>query len=279
MDMVICMNCGQKGHKFRACPEPILSYGIACFIQNKQLKHPREDIESNTWLCLAIRRRHTYSYVDYLRGKYSISDVKYQRSLFSRMTKREQVIIGSKPFNTMWSNLWLENEYPSHQIISNKYKKNASNKHLNMLQIWFDKEHQCIAKSKWDEPEWGIPKGRRNSDESNRCVAMREFWEETGIEIKKVHIIPNTLIKEAYIANNGHRYCNQYFIATWNSDMPFDLTDIKPSHSSMYSFKAEIGDVQLLTKAEFLSKTRDYEMHKLDTIESCFSLLEHSKID
>ena len=279
MDMVICMNCGQKGHKFRECPEPILSYGIACFIQNKQLKHPRKDIELNTWLCLGIRRRHTYSYVDYMRGKYSISDVKYQRSLFSRMTVDEQNMIRSTTFNTMWSDLWLEKEYPSHQVISNKYKRHAHNKHLNMLPIWFDQKGTCLAKSSWIEPEWGIPKGRRNNDESNRCVAMREFWEETGIEIKHIQIIPNILIKECYTANNGHHYSNQYFAATWNGEKPLDLNDIKPTHSKMYSFKAEIGDIQLLTKEEFLQKLRKYETHKQTTIESCFSLLEHSKID
>jgi 8-oxo-dGTP pyrophosphatase MutT (NUDIX family) len=32
----------------------------------------------------------------------------------------------------------------------------------------------------WEEPEWGFPKGRRDTQESDWVCALREFKEETG---------------------------------------------------------------------------------------------------
>jgi hypothetical protein len=54
MSKLQCMNCGKDGHKFRHCSKPILSYGIACFIQNEQLLNPKELIDKKDWLCICI---------------------------------------------------------------------------------------------------------------------------------------------------------------------------------------------------------------------------------
>ena len=39
-----CLNCGKYGHQFKACDEPIISYGIICFnsgslINNKAIEN------------------------------------------------------------------------------------------------------------------------------------------------------------------------------------------------------------------------------------------------
>ena len=46
-----------------------------------KLAKPNPTVSPDEWMCISIQRKHTYSYVDYLRGKYSLSDTKYQRSL------------------------------------------------------------------------------------------------------------------------------------------------------------------------------------------------------
>jgi 8-oxo-dGTP pyrophosphatase MutT (NUDIX family) len=152
-------------------------------------------------------------------------------------------------------------------VISNKYKKNAADKHVVMKTKWFDSNGNCLVHSKWTEAEWGLPKGRRNNNESNLNVAFREFWEETGIIKNYIRIIHPNPVNETYVANNNHTYCNNYFIATWNSSDVFNINKIIKTHKHLYSFKAEISAIYLYTKEEFISKLREYEMSKKILIE------------
>lgn len=272
-----CMNCGKIGHKFRSCPKPIMSYGIACFIKNKQLARPNTRVSPDEWMCIFIQRRHTYSYVDYLRGKYSIHDTKYHKSLIKRMTQQEIENIASKPFDDLWENLWMEKEFPSHSTVSKKYKQNAKHKHEKMKELWFCRD----IKSEWNKgAEWGLPKGRRNMSERSLEVAKREFWEETGIQMKDITLLTHKeseMICENYIANNGHHYNNLYAIAVWKQSAgQLNLEEVKQRHSHMYSFKAEISNIQAFSQKEIPIIIRSYEIWKQSCIDRCFSVI-HSK--
>ena len=50
---------------------------------------------------------------------------------------------------------------------------------------------ELIQKSttKWTEPEWGFPKGRREYHETDVDCSKREFQEETGISSRKINMI------------------------------------------------------------------------------------------
>jgi 8-oxo-dGTP pyrophosphatase MutT (NUDIX family) len=62
------------------------------------------------------------------------------------------------------------------------------NKHITLQQLIQE------SKTTWDCPEWGFPKGRRNSYESELNCALREYEEETGYEKRDIAIINNKLI-------------------------------------------------------------------------------------
>ena len=47
------------------------------------------------------------------------------------------------------------------------------------------------SKTKWETPEWGFPKGRRNLKESNLDCSRREFMEETGLESEDFNVFYN----------------------------------------------------------------------------------------
>ena len=56
----VCNNCGKQGHSFHHCKLPITSYGIILFTYiDKKLNF------------LMIRRKDTFGYIDFIRGKYS----------------------------------------------------------------------------------------------------------------------------------------------------------------------------------------------------------------
>ena len=57
---IVCNNCGNKGHLYRDCKHPILSYGILLFHQ---------DIHCNFKIVM-IERKNSISYIEFLRGKY-----------------------------------------------------------------------------------------------------------------------------------------------------------------------------------------------------------------
>ena len=55
-----CNNCGNKGHYYRNCRHPILSYGIILYKENKD----------NQINIVMVERKDTLAYIEFLRGKY-----------------------------------------------------------------------------------------------------------------------------------------------------------------------------------------------------------------
>ena len=56
----VCNNCGKQGHLFHQCKLPITSYGIILFRKSESgLQY------------LMIRRKDSFGYIDFIRGKYS----------------------------------------------------------------------------------------------------------------------------------------------------------------------------------------------------------------
>ena len=58
---IYCDNYRLAGHKFRKCNMPITSYGIIVFRRSKE-----QGIQY-----LMIRRKDSFGYIDFIRGKYS----------------------------------------------------------------------------------------------------------------------------------------------------------------------------------------------------------------
>ena len=67
---IYCNNCGKNGHVYHQCKLPITSIGIVAFrIKDKIPEY------------LMIRRKDTLGYVDFMRGKYSLSNKEYLLNL------------------------------------------------------------------------------------------------------------------------------------------------------------------------------------------------------
>jgi len=122
------MNCGKYGHNFKTCKEPIISCGIICFnislpnykidkfLFNKFLNiedfnyqniHYIDKINfhNNKIKFLLIQRKHSFSYIEFLRGLYKETDEPKIKSLFNLMSKSEVQLIKDNDFQTLWFNL------------------------------------------------------------------------------------------------------------------------------------------------------------------------------
>jgi 8-oxo-dGTP pyrophosphatase MutT (NUDIX family) len=208
---IFCNNCGKYGHMSYQCNTPITSIGIIAFRNS-----PYKDSHKPKREYLLIRRKDTLGYIDFIRGKYSVYNKQYILNMFKQMSneERQRILKYAKEENTqdygfkLWQQLWTNEPlsitpfsqyqaYSSHKT-ENKYFKATEEKtskdkftilangrgmgkgrHPFHLQTLVD-ECKQFPEWSWDEPEWGFPKGRRDTEESDWVCALREFKEETG---------------------------------------------------------------------------------------------------
>ena len=75
----ICNNCGKQGHLFHQCKLPITSYGIILF---------RSSLKGLQFLML--RRKDSFGYIDFMRGKYSPYNVEHIQNIVNEMSINEK---------------------------------------------------------------------------------------------------------------------------------------------------------------------------------------------
>jgi 8-oxo-dGTP pyrophosphatase MutT (NUDIX family) len=209
-----CVNCGKYGHSFRDCKEPTSSYGIIavriCYEDEKPIPE-----------YLLIRRRDSLGYIDFLRGKYSLSNSDYIQILINQMTQIEHTRLLSTPFDSLWTNLW--NAQNTRQYRSEyEHAKKTFETIKTTGDIHGKQLHKYIsdATARWEDPEWGFPKGRRSPHESELDCALREFCEETGLKQKDICIREDETPEcEEYCGTNGIQYRHKYFIGDCISDV------------------------------------------------------------
>jgi 8-oxo-dGTP pyrophosphatase MutT (NUDIX family) len=270
-----CTNCGKSGHNNKNCTEPITSCGIICiniknlpikrletFLYNKfidiqdfnyknlnflnKLYKYKDDIKF-----LLIQRKHSLSYIEFIRGRYNDKDINNLTYLFSLMSKSEIENIKNNEFQVLWDNLW---------------RKTARNKNfikeLNNSKIKFNycKKNNLFynLNTTYETPEWGFPKGRRNRFEKNLDCAIREFEEETNYNN---YVLYNRInfIEEVFKGTNNIDYKHIYYLAGSDSDNIENINDIY-----------EIGNIGWYTYDETIQLLRKYDTTKIDIVNQIY---------
>lgn len=281
-----CNNCGKKGHLNKKCLYPVISNGIICIKMNNKIikinkilkslmtnnnsKYLELDYEpylNDSFIdikFLLIRRKNTYSYVEFIRGKYDFNNINYIIKLLKHMTKEELENIKNKTFDEIWRSFWLSESYSKKHI--NEY--HISKKKYNKLNKNYTEKIKNIV-TIWEHPEWGFPKGRRLNKENNFNCANREFKEETGLRSIDYEIIKIKPLHEVYIGINNVKYQHQYYIAQ-------SLTDIKmvinPENSDQYQ---EISDIGWFSYKETLNMIRPYNIEKKNIVKNINNILKY----
>ena len=185
---VYCNNCGIKGHVYKDCLSPILSCGVILC---------KEEDDSSEYKVLMIKRKDSLCYIDFLRGKYKISDIEYIQILVDKMTINEKDKLLENMFDDLWINLWNLDGLTTDLVEKNDYKEGK--KKYESLKKGFYREKQLYkldhfiksSKTGYKECEWEFPKGRRNKHEKNKDCAIREVQEETNYMITDYDMISN----------------------------------------------------------------------------------------
>lgn len=243
-----CTNCSKQGHGFRDCYYPVSSYGIIAFKKiDNQIKY------------LLVQRRHSIGYIDLVRGKYTPRE-DCLRTLVNEMTIEEKQDIINLDFDTIWNKLWVNKKS---RVFINEYE-NAKKKFQKM-----DVKNmilESLKETKWNESEFSIPKGRKNTSEKILDCALREFTEETGINTENLKCIFPMPIEELFMGSNGVMYKHIYYIAEANT------SDIPEIDNSNYLQVGEIKYINWFSYKEAMNVFRNYDktkraiIHKVNNI-------------
>lgn len=253
-----CNNCDKLGHTFHTCRKPIESNGVIAFRLNS----------NNVMEYLAVCRRHTFGYIDFMRGKYGINNKSHIKDIIYEMTNKEKYNILNLSFLDNWKKLWgsttnayylNEKVYAGEKFKMLKQGVTINGEYYNIDQII----REC--KSSWDTPEWGFPKGRKNYKEESLKCALREWSEETGIPNYSIDIITNIqTFDEVIIGSNYSSYKDRYYLANLKNE--FYNIPIKFQ-------KSEMSDAKWLSYSELKDIIRPYNKERIKIIKNVDNLL------
>ena len=109
---ILCNNCGKQGHLFHQCKLPITSYGIIVFRK-----------QDNEYKYLMIRRKDSFGYIDFIRGKYSPYNIYQIQKIVDEMSIQEKERILVESFEELWEQMWGETmnmQYKNEELVSSK---------------------------------------------------------------------------------------------------------------------------------------------------------------
>lgn len=240
----LCNNCGNYGHLFYNCKKPITSLGIITYRYNLE-----GDIEY-----LLVQRKDTLGYVDFLRGKYSDTNLFQLKNIIGEMSSVEIERIQTHEYKELWYKLW------------NKVTESYDTKNEEKFNFIKKTKSELFIHSNWNEPEWGFPKGRRNFKERDLECALREFEEETGYLKKDLRFIKNmNPMEEIFTGSNLKSYKHRYFLAYMHYEDTLTDTNYQ---------KSEIGAMKWFTYEEVIRRIRPYNIERLDLLKDIHFLID-----
>ena len=262
-DNIYCTNCGKVGHIYKNCKNPIISYGVMLF---KYI--------NNQWSLLLVQRKDSISYIEFIRGKYSITNTGKLLTILSNITKYELHMILTNNFDYLWNLLWSSNidtisiKKFEKEYSSSLKKFNFIKSKTNTINIY---DILSVLINDYTDTEWGIPKGRRNLNETDLIVACREFEEETNITSDQYSILQINPIRERFLGTNNIKYDHIYYIAIC-------YNDIKPYiNKANINQIIEIKNINFFTKDVAIKLIRKYEQEKKKIINAGFNIINNIK--
>ena len=270
----ICTNCGGHGHTFRQCIAPVTSYGVIMVrpqlgfdIATSLSSNPGlvTGMENQELEFLLIQRRDSLGFIELMRGRYKMTDIDYIRLHMNGVTTNERERYCEGPFEDLWNGMWgldhshlYKNEYETSKAKWEHIHKGVTD--ING-KVWTSRDIANTCDETHETPEWGFPKGRRDSQESDYICAMREMFEETGV--KENDVIPiNNLepLVESFFGSNHVHYCHKYYLIWVPRELNISF-DNKNEH-----MRKEIGDIQWVSLEKGLSLIRQRNVEKKEVL-------------
>ncbi len=257
-----CNNCGKQGHSYHQCKIPITSLGIITLA-----------LHNNDYKMLLICRKDSLGYVDFIRGRYNLENKQYIMNLIDIMTIKEKERILTTSFKDLWEQLWgnfVGIQYRGEETVAHK-KFDTLVEGIQNGDLKYNLSSLVAeSTSKWDTPEWGFPKGRRNFQEKDQDCAIREWEEETGYEKLDLDFITNILpYEENFTGSNFKSYKHKYYVAF--------MDNIK--HKNMDNFQTtEVSELRWVTVSEAIKLIRPYNLERIKIVNLLNNVLKQYRL-
>ena len=153
---------------------------------------------------LMLTKKHSYGFYDFIHNKFNSNNNIQINKLLNEMTNTEFNNIINKSYKELWKMIHNKQPCPlKYEKTFNKILKNIKSQYYN------------ISKIRYSTPEWEFPKGKKkNESESDLETAIREFIEETNLNINDFVVYDNIKpIIEKYVGTDGLNYSYYYYIA------------------------------------------------------------------
>ena len=126
---------------------------------------------------LMIRRKDSFGYIDFIRGKYSPYNIYQMQNIVNEMSIQEKYSILHESFDQLWKNMWgvgSSNQYKNEETASFKTMEVIRNgvfvnDEFITLQDIVNRSHTA-----WEETEWEFPTGSRNHKEKDLECALSD---------------------------------------------------------------------------------------------------------
>jgi 8-oxo-dGTP pyrophosphatase MutT (NUDIX family) len=235
---------------------------------------------------LMVQRKDSLAYVEFIRGKYALENLSYIRQLLSNMTGEELASIGRLSFQELWNNLWMfgsskcyMKEQHDSEVKLNQLKTGyalVDPKTKRQRRVVLDELVKEVSVC-MEETEWGFPKGRRNLMESDKCCALREFREETGLPCNRIRVKHDKAIDEVFTGTNHVRYKHVYYIVEYigsdrHEHMDWSTSDNPPWQAS------EIKDVKWFSFTDAQEKLKHINVERRELLKRVNAIVVGSMV-
>lgn len=239
-----------------------LSYGVICYKKDKENKSK----------ILLIRRKDTIGYIEFLRGKYDVDNDDYIINLIDFMTIEEKErILNVSDFDELRNMLGMSKKNTIHRQEYNE----ASIKFNKLLDGNRLRDLFKRSTSNWTEAEWGLPKGRKHQRENNMTCAVREFQEETLVNLDDILVLYNVKpLEEVYKGINGITYKHIYYFGEYIGG---DNKEIKLDKTNNLQM-SEISDIRWADVDKCSELLRPYYVDKLNIIKKGFQIIDNKDV-
>jgi len=239
-----------------------------------------QEPSSDVPLFLMIRRKDGFGFIEFIRGKYSLSNIAQIQNIIDEMSVPEKLLVLEESYEALCKLVW-----GPRNLLCHKYEEMSSQKKFELIKtgIYVNDEfitlQMLIDKSatSWAETEWEFPKGRRNGQEKDVECAVREFSEETGYTTDEIALIDNLQpFEETFIGSNYKAYKHKYYLAKLMNESE-NQDSLNVSSLKRYQ-KTEVSQMRWATCEQCLQLIRPYNLEKKRLVENINAMLSEYRI-